>query len=244
MCIFSRPNPPGAISGRQLGDAAHRLVVNSLQVRGADRTGHNNWQTPPLSHTAQPYIPGQPPPHSHRDYRSRDQAVDYRMPPGGRPNYSQGHHNTARGHQDHGYRQPLAGQHHRDMRHHSQHYNTRAHNQVSSQHYNENPEAYYPSSASTAWRGHSDVPPYHHNGPTSHHPPTYQSGYNYNQRPAGPGSSQQQQHHGGAWQPPPPANHGAPHHQYGNKYSVLDRRGNGGPPSSAPHSYGRRQKPY
>ncbi|KAJ8427071.1 hypothetical protein Cgig2_008940 [Carnegiea gigantea] len=36
-----RPNPPGSISGRQLGDAAHRLVINSLQMR-ADQTGYGN----------------------------------------------------------------------------------------------------------------------------------------------------------------------------------------------------------
>lgn len=29
--INGRPNPPGSLSGRQLGDAAHRLVINSLQ---------------------------------------------------------------------------------------------------------------------------------------------------------------------------------------------------------------------
>lgn len=29
-----RPNPAGAVSGHQLGEAAHRLVVNSLNVRG------------------------------------------------------------------------------------------------------------------------------------------------------------------------------------------------------------------
>lgn len=32
-----RQNPPGTISGRQLGEAAHRLVVNSLQVNRGDR---------------------------------------------------------------------------------------------------------------------------------------------------------------------------------------------------------------
>ncbi|KAJ0987361.1 hypothetical protein J5N97_005717 [Dioscorea zingiberensis] len=33
-----RQNPPGAVSGKQLGDAAHRLVVNSLQM-GRDHSG-------------------------------------------------------------------------------------------------------------------------------------------------------------------------------------------------------------
>ncbi|XP_021771557.1 5'-3' exoribonuclease 3-like isoform X1 [Chenopodium quinoa] len=34
-----RSNPPGSISGRQLGEAAHRLVINSLSVR-ADQSGY------------------------------------------------------------------------------------------------------------------------------------------------------------------------------------------------------------
>lgn len=243
----SRPNPPGAISGRQLGDAAHRLVVNSLQARGGDRTSHNNWQAPPHAHSAQPYIPGQPPPGSHMDYRSRDQAANYRMPPGARPNYSQGHHrgmnpNATHSHLDHGYGQPHPG-HHRDTRPHSQHYNSRGHNQGSSQHYGENPEAYYPST-STSWGHHGDVTaPYHHNIPTPHQPPTYQGGYNYNQMPAAASGSGSQHHHGGAWRPPPAANNGGSQHQYGNnKYSSLDRRGSGRPPNS--HGHGRRQKPY
>ncbi|KAH9606769.1 hypothetical protein KSS87_009789 [Heliosperma pusillum] len=34
-----RPNPPGCISGRQLGEAAHRLVINSLQTRADPSAG-------------------------------------------------------------------------------------------------------------------------------------------------------------------------------------------------------------
>lgn len=34
-----RQNPPGSCSGRQLGDAAHRLVMNSLQVRTGQERG-------------------------------------------------------------------------------------------------------------------------------------------------------------------------------------------------------------
>ncbi|XP_022951439.1 5'-3' exoribonuclease 3-like [Cucurbita moschata] len=246
----TRPNPPGAITGRHLGDAAHRLVANSLQVRGGDRKGHYNWQqAPSLSHTVQPYIPGHPP-HPHMDYRSRDQEADYRMPPGGRPNYSQGHNrpmnpNAMPSHLDDAYHQPRPVYHH-DPRPHSQHYNSRSHNQMNSQHYGENPEAYYPST-STSWSRHGDVPPYPPNGPTSHHPPTYQSGYSYNQLAADSGSSGQQ-HHGRAGRPPPGGNNGGgggPQQQYGNnRYSAFDRRGNGRPPSSASHSHGRRQKPY
>lgn len=35
----SRQNPPGSFSGRQLGEAAHRLVKNSLQVRAGQECG-------------------------------------------------------------------------------------------------------------------------------------------------------------------------------------------------------------
>ncbi|KAJ9554058.1 hypothetical protein OSB04_018103 [Centaurea solstitialis] len=52
-----RNNPHGAISGRQLGDAAHRLVVNSLQVK-TDRNGYHHHQV----YTPNPY--GLPPPSS------------------------------------------------------------------------------------------------------------------------------------------------------------------------------------
>uniref|UniRef100_A0A5B7BCI5 5'-3' exoribonuclease n=1 Tax=Davidia involucrata TaxID=16924 RepID=A0A5B7BCI5_DAVIN len=47
-----RQNPPGTISGRQLGEAAHRLVVNSLQLK-ADQNGYGDQMyTPPSSYAA------------------------------------------------------------------------------------------------------------------------------------------------------------------------------------------------
>ncbi|WVZ23313.1 hypothetical protein V8G54_001857 [Vigna mungo] len=48
-----RKNPPGSISGRELGDAAHRLVVNSLQAK-VDTAGyrHRSHNGPPKSNPA------------------------------------------------------------------------------------------------------------------------------------------------------------------------------------------------
>ncbi|KAI3432020.1 5'-3' exoribonuclease [Psidium guajava] len=40
---YQRQNPPGTISGRQLGDAAHRLVANSLQFKAVDANGYANY---------------------------------------------------------------------------------------------------------------------------------------------------------------------------------------------------------
>lgn len=61
-----RKNPPGSISGRELGDAAHRLVVNSLQVKGRHR--------PPFNGPAMSYAPpvgGHRQPLPPYDYESR-----------------------------------------------------------------------------------------------------------------------------------------------------------------------------
>ncbi|KAH7656232.1 5'-3' exoribonuclease 2 protein [Dioscorea alata] len=41
-----RQNPPGAVSGKQLGDAAHRLVVNSLQMSRDHRNGDPRFAPP------------------------------------------------------------------------------------------------------------------------------------------------------------------------------------------------------
>ncbi|KAG4379465.1 hypothetical protein GLYMA_17G257100v4 [Glycine max] len=47
-----RKNPPGSISGRELGDAAHRLIVNSLQAK-VDTNGYRHPHNgPPISYPA------------------------------------------------------------------------------------------------------------------------------------------------------------------------------------------------
>ncbi|KAK9748447.1 hypothetical protein RND81_02G058200 [Saponaria officinalis] len=68
-----RPNPPGSISGRQLGEAAHRLVINSLQTR-ADHSG-----------PVHAIPPGYTPPYGRSsvqpDIRYRGQDYGKMMPP-------------------------------------------------------------------------------------------------------------------------------------------------------------------
>ncbi|XP_068646686.1 5'-3' exoribonuclease 3 isoform X2 [Aristolochia californica] len=70
-----RQNPPRNISGRQLGEAAHRLVVNSLQVN-TDINGGNHRHGPPitydghhggLSATSNSYFPND----RHHEYHQR-----------------------------------------------------------------------------------------------------------------------------------------------------------------------------
>ncbi|KAK7280736.1 hypothetical protein RJT34_25803 [Clitoria ternatea] len=71
-----RKNPPGSMYGRELGDAAHRLVVNSLQVKvdtNGNRHPHNG---PPIPYPAQ--AGHRPPVHSYNNYESRQ---GYAMPP-------------------------------------------------------------------------------------------------------------------------------------------------------------------
>ncbi|XP_045826466.1 5'-3' exoribonuclease 3 isoform X4 [Trifolium pratense] len=72
-----RRNPPGAISGRELGDAAHRMVANSLQIRtDSNRYQHANGSTMPYNGPR-----GQRPSHHGHNYGSHP-GQDYRSRPG------------------------------------------------------------------------------------------------------------------------------------------------------------------
>ncbi|KAK7346162.1 hypothetical protein VNO80_20677 [Phaseolus coccineus] len=93
-----RKNPPGSISGRELGDAAHRLVVNSLQAK-VDTTGyrHRPHNGPPKSYPA-PMGHRQPvssygyesPPISAPPLQGKPQFVPYNAVPTAQPyNYNQ-----------------------------------------------------------------------------------------------------------------------------------------------------------
>lgn len=92
-----RHNPAGAVSGPQLGEAAHRLVANSLQVK-ADRNGFNDrMYVPPPTYS----FPHGPPivPFQKDRHQGREPAL---------PQYTTGYsaaQGSVRSHHDHSYRQ-------------------------------------------------------------------------------------------------------------------------------------------
>ncbi|XP_057532043.1 5'-3' exoribonuclease 3 isoform X2 [Amaranthus tricolor] len=96
-----RPPPPGTISGRQLGEAAHRLVINSLQMR-PDQKGYGQYgrsssydpdhygqdygrMTPPTG--SYPVGGYQRPPAVEQIHPSRPYTAPVSHQPYGRPNY-------------------------------------------------------------------------------------------------------------------------------------------------------------
>ncbi|GMY28285.1 5'-3' exoribonuclease 3 isoform X2 [Fagus crenata] len=230
----------GAISGQQLGEAAHRLVVNSLQVK-ADRNGYGNqMHAPPQSYPVPPYRPQLP---SYQNDRYHEQVYNRLPPPRtghpprGHPQYS---NSTGPGYHDDGYKPPYVSSaaRHPNNRSHPQNYerNNRSVPHNSGEH---SRNVYYPPGVSQnagpmyAGRQVAQTP-----NVVRAHP--YQGSYNSFQNYQPPGASSQQQWVNGA----PTANQSFPRgygrpQQSGNQYTVLDKRSNRRPPPPPP-GYGRK----
>lgn len=220
-----RRNPPGSISGRQLGKAAHRLVVNSLQQVKVDGNGyHHHPINGPPSYGA-PMGPGQPfPPYnyeSHPGYASIPPLPA--LPFGGQPQYAP---YPAVPTQQYGYNQPYT----LPLMHNNPHHQSNSYERNDHQHH----------------RSHSyERNDYHGSGGSERH--GYQSsGYNQNPRfmnTQGAYASHHHEvggHHSQDFQQPrvpyqnlTPQNNPNGHREYGqygqhstNQYSLLDRRGN------------------
>ncbi|PWA72672.1 5'-3' exoribonuclease 3 [Artemisia annua] len=109
-------NPHGATSGRQLGEAAHRLVTNSLQVK-PDRNNHHQAYDPHAHHGPPP--PYQPYQNSNRPYNQppgsgyppHNYDRSYNQPYASNTNYNNRSNPQTQGYQ-HGYapRGPHQGQ--------------------------------------------------------------------------------------------------------------------------------------
>jgi len=211
----NRQNPAGALSGRQLGEAAHRLVVNSLNVRGG---GQHNAPSMPY----QTIMNGTN--YSNGRHHMGNQGVPPRMEqPAGHSGWHVPSDNMTNGQAAYGHQHERAGpsRHERDNRG-RQHY----HPYARDNHHDS--------------RGRVPPPPgYHQNHGNSHAaapsagpgwygqpPPAYAGGY----QPAPYGAQQwQQQPYGGGAPPTRPNSQ-----QSQNRYGTLDRGSN-----KRPSSHGR-----
>ncbi|XP_035538539.1 5'-3' exoribonuclease 3-like isoform X3 [Juglans regia] len=239
-----RQNPSGTISGRQLGQAAHRLVVNSLQVK-ADPNGYDNKmhaQPPPY-----PVPPYRPPMASYQNYRFHDQAYN-RMPQPRSFHLPRGHHQSSNstagpGYHEDGYNPPYVSPTSRYPNNwsHPQNFYERNNRPVThgKGEYSRNvnyQSGYHQNGGGPMYaRGQMAQSP---NGVRAH---PYQGGHNsycQNYQPQPGGSSHQQW---GNWVPRNsqgiPRGYGGPQ-QLGNQYSVLERRSNKHQPPPAAPGYG------
>ncbi|CAL8099199.1 unnamed protein product [Prunus armeniaca] len=220
----ARPNPPGSISGRHLEEAAHRLIVNSLQPK-VDSNGYGNQM-----HALRPsYVgpPNYPPHHSYTNNGSYAQGHS-RMPPPRTIHHPQSQHrasnvNAIPRNGDPGYndRHSSSAAHHHQNSSHTQHYE-----RSSGQGYNHS-------------GNHQSGGPIYPQRPIPQAPPgvtpvPYQGGYNnyQNYQPSGPPAQGFD-----GWVPQvsqnPGRGYGRPQ-QSGNQYSGLDRRGHRRPPPPQP----------
>ncbi|KAL8514662.1 hypothetical protein ACS0TY_013665 [Phlomoides rotata] len=213
-------NTNGAISGQQLGEAAHRLVVNSLQIR-RDQNGHAGRNDPP------PH----PPPHA-VGYAHHHHPYQNHAYPHGEPPSVYSHHRPS---SSLPYRQPYPPQSHNNR---FQNPRNESYDR-STPHYSENTRhGYY---------HHAQGPPQHGGPGYRPYPPPGGRGqasirqYAYLHQPHGYNNIESERayggssHKGGNWVPPanPNAGRGYNHSpQSGNQFSALGRGGGRRPPQS------------
>jgi 5'-3' exoribonuclease 2 len=210
-----RKNPAGAIHGHQLGEAAHRLVQNSLNVRGS---GHYAPARPYQTIMNGMHYPNGMPPRMEQPAGRTGWHVPSDMPNGQGPAYA-----MPSGHQysrdNRGRQQPYARDSHGDSRGVGRHQS--GHHQNSSHTYPSHPA---PPSSGYGRYG---------------QPPPYAGGYSGAYQPASYGAAQQwqqQQPHssysgGGA----PSARPNSRPQQSQNRYGTLDRTSNRRPPGQGRH---------
>jgi 5'-3' exoribonuclease 2 len=217
----NRQNPAGAISGRQLGEAAHRLVVNSLNARSGGQ-----YNTPSMPYqtimNGMPYPNGIPP-------RMEQPAPGWHVPgdlPNGQvpPAYasSSGHYQNDRsgpsqyGRDNHG-RYPYARDNHHDSRGRVPPYHQSGGN------------SYQSHSAPSAGPGrYAQPPPYAGGYGRSYQPAPYGGGQQWQQQQQQPyGSYAGSGPYGGG---APPARPNSRPQQSQNRYNTLDRNSNRRPP--------------
>ncbi|EAY76660.1 hypothetical protein OsI_04616 [Oryza sativa Indica Group] len=217
----NRQNPAGAISGRQLGEAAHRLVVNSLNARSGGQ-----YNTPSMPYqtimNGMPYPNGIPP-------RMEQPAPGWHVPgdlPNGQvpPAYasSSGHYQKDRsgpsqyGRDNHG-RYPYARDNHHDSRGRVPPYHQSGGN------------SYQSHSAPSAGPGqYAQPPPYAGGYGRSYQPAPYGGGQQWQQQQQQPyGSYAGSGPYGGG---APPARPNSRPQQSQNRYNTLDRNSNRRPP--------------
>uniref|UniRef100_A0A0E0N5N4 5'-3' exoribonuclease n=1 Tax=Oryza rufipogon TaxID=4529 RepID=A0A0E0N5N4_ORYRU len=217
----NRQNPAGAIPGRQLGEAAHRLVVNSLNARSGGQ-----YNTPSMPYqtimNGMPYPNGIPP-------RMEQPAPGWHVPgdlPNGQvpPAYasSSGHYQNDRsgpsqyGRDNHG-RYPYARDNHHDSRGRVPPYHQSGGN------------SYQSHSAPSAGPGrYAQPPPYAGGYGRSYQPAPYGGGQQWQQQQQQPyGSYAGSGPYGGG---APPARPNSRPQQSQNRYNTLDRNSNRRPP--------------
>ncbi|XP_075096061.1 5'-3' exoribonuclease 3 isoform X2 [Nicotiana tabacum] len=240
-----RNHHPGAISGRQLGEAAHRLVVNSMQKK-EDRGGHSDFRRAYNGQGHDDYTHARPasypaargPPfqtHRYNVHENTRPSSSHSARDAGRQPRSSGS-STVRHHYDHSYSEsyvPAAvASYSRSHPHHesggrpvthSRDYRTRGHHTDGMQ-----------QNGGYSYSSHASHPQHVDQVPV---PPTanfhQQSGYSTSTsyEPYGAGNYNQR---GGGWAPQTNQNVRGYHHPHpsGNQFSALGRGGSRRPPSS------------